>query len=114
MELAMQIIALIIGLFGVIEAAIATVDAIKQRVAKAKEKTKQENWETIKKVADAAMQETEHSEIKGPEAKLDNALEHVKNGCKAIDVDVTPFLEKLKAYINDTINFINVFNKKGK
>lgn len=112
MEIMMQVIALLTGLVGLIEAAIMTWQAIKNRIAQEKAKTAAEQWNTIQTFADAVIKETEHSGVTGSQSKLDYAVEKVTNGCKAIGLNIAPFTEQLIAYINDTVKFVNEFNKK--
>ena len=106
-------IALLSGLLGLIGTGVATFIAIRNWIAKNKEKTLQEQWAIIMQAADAGMQAAEGSTLKGADAKA-MAIDMVKGSCAAVGLDITPFLDQLSAYIDQCIAFHNELNAKNK
>lgn len=104
------IIALITGLCGLAGTAVATYFAIKNFINVLKTKNKNEIWNLIISIADAAMKEAEESGKKG-EDKKQMVIDAVKAGCKAANLNIDDFIDQLSAYIDDTIKFVNDMNK---
>lgn len=108
---AQQVIALLTGLMGLITAGISAYFAIKNFIVATKEKSSKEIWALIMKLADAAMKEAEQSLLDG-ESKKKMVMDSVKQGCKAAGINLDSFIDQLSDYIDDTIKFVNDFNKK--
>ena len=105
------IITLITSLLGLVGTAVGAYFAIKNWAKALKTKNKQEIWEMIMQLADAAMKEAEAS-MKDGETKKQMAIDSVKAGCKAAGINLDLFIDQLSDYIDDTISFVNKMNKK--
>ena len=105
------IITLITGLLGLIGTATGAYFAIKNWISVLKTKNSQEIWTMIMSIADAAMKEAESSILSG-EAKKQFVIDTVKASCKAANIDLDLFIDKLSEYIDQTIAFVNKMNLK--
>ena len=104
------IITLITGLIGLIGTGIGAYFAIKNWFTVLKTKSSQEIWAMIMEMADAAMTEAEKSGKSGADKKQ-MVIDAVKASCKAAGVDLDVFIDQLSSYIDDTIKFVNKFQK---
>ena len=104
------LIALLTGLCGLIGTGIGAFFAIRNWVKLMKQKSAKEVWNTIMIAADAAMEEVEHLEAYGNDAKK-IAMEMVKKTCEAAGLDISAFVDQLSAYIDDCVAFHNRMNK---
>ena len=104
-----EIFLLITAFAGLVGTGIGTYFAVKGAISSAKNKTIQENWNTLMAIADAAMQKAEHSDSSN---KKDMVIGIVKEGAKAAGINIDDFLDKLSAYIDQSISFFN--GMKGK
>ncbi len=111
METINQVITLIIGLAGLISAAVSAFFAIRNFVKALKEKSLKDVWNMIMELADAAMKEAEASQLKG-EDKKQMVINAVKAGCKSAGLDIDMFIDQLGAYIDQTIGFVNDMKNK--
>ena len=59
----------------------------------------------------AAMKEAESSLLSG-ETKKQFVIDTVKTSCKAANIDLDLFIDKLSEYIDQTIDFVNKMNLK--
>lgn len=105
------LITLITGLLGLIGTATGAYFAIKNWISVLKTKNSQEIWTMIMSVADAAMKEVESSKLSG-ETKKQFVIDSVKASCKAANIDLDLFIDKLSEYIDQTIDFVNKMNLK--
>ena len=108
---AQALIALITGLAGLISAGVTAFIAVRKVIRANKGKSLKEIWALIMKLADAAMVEVEKTELKGA-SKKDKAIAIVNAAAKESGIDITPFTEQLSAYIDQTVEFVNTFNKE--
>lgn len=111
METLNQVITLIVGLAGLISAAVSAFFAIKNFIKVVKEKDAKNIWNMIMELADAAMKEAEASQLKG-EDKKQMVINAVKAGCKSAGLDIDDFIDQLSAYIDQTIGFVNDMKNK--
>lgn len=106
-----EIIALIVGLAGLIGTGISAFFAIKNLITALKTKNANEIWTLIMSIADAAMKEAEASGKAGADKK-EMVIEMVKASCKAAGVNLDAFIDQLGDYIDQTIAFVNGMQKK--
>jgi len=104
------IISLITGLIGLITAGVTAFIAIKKVIKANKGKSLKEIWALIMKIADAAMVEAEKSQLSG-KGKKEMVMAAVDAGAKEAGIEITPFLDQLSAYIDQSIKFVNDMNK---
>jgi len=109
---AQALISLIVGIFGLISAAVTAYFAVKKVIAANKGKSLKEIWALVMKIADAAMLEAEKSDLKGA-AKKEKALAIINAGAKEAGIDITPFTEQLSEYIDNSVKFANTFKKEA-
>ena len=107
------LIALLTGLFGLIGTGIGAFFAVRNWIKLMKQKSAKEVWDTIMAAADAAMEQVEHQELYGKDARR-AAIELVKTSCTAMGIDVSEFIDQLIAYIDDCIAFHNRMNEANK
>lgn len=100
------LIALITALCGLIGTAIGAFFAIRNWIKALKEKSSKEIWALIVASADVAMKQAEESGKSGKDKKA-MVIEVVGATCKEAGLDITPFLEQLSDYIDQTIRFVN-------
>ena len=105
-----QIIALIVGLGGLVGTGISTYFMIKALIAKNKGKSVAEIWSLVMTMADSAMKAAEASGKAGADKKQ-MAIEGVKASALAAGIDIAPFIDQLSAYIDQTITFVNGMTK---
>ena len=110
-ENAEMIIALLTGLVGLIGAAVSAYFAVKTWVNSIKGKNAQEVWGLIMDVADRAMEEVEKTTLSGADKKT-KAIEIIQASAEAAGLDITPFMQQLSTYIDQTIAFVNKMSKK--
>lgn len=103
------LIALLTGLCGLIGTGIGAFFAIRNWVKLMKQKSAKEVWDTIMTAADAAMQEVEHLDVYGGDAKQ-MVIGMVKKSCLSMGLDISSFVDQLGAYIDDCIKFHNNMN----
>jgi hypothetical protein len=106
MEIAIEIVALLTGLIGLVSAGISAYFAVKTFIQSFKDKKATEIWNLIMTMADAAMEEAEASQLNG-EGKKQLVIDTVKAGLKAAGLDIAEFIDQLSQYIDDTIAFAN-------
>ncbi len=106
MEIAIEIVALLTGLVGLVSAGISAYYAVKTFIQSFKDKKATEIWNLIMTMADAAMEEAEASKLDG-EGKKQLVIDTVNAGLKAAGLDIADFIEQLSQYIDDTIAFAN-------
>lgn len=111
-----QIITLITLIAGLIGAIAALVPTLIKMFKALKEIATNKNWQAIKDIAKAAMQEVEEHSRKNPnmtsQQKLDMAINIIKEGAAAINIEVdTKLISDLVEYIEKTIKWAN--NMKG-
>ena len=111
METLNTVLALITGLCGLVAAGVAAYFAIKNFVEKLETKNKNEVWAMIMSIADAGMKEAEKTGKSGADKKA-IVINIVKAGCRAADLNIEDFLDKLSAYIDNTIAFVNEMTKE--
>lgn len=112
MDWTQGIIALLIGLCGLVGAGVSVWFAVKAKVSEVKGKSLAEQWAFVMEVADSAMKEAEATAKKG-KGKKEMVIQAVKSACKTAGIDVEPFVDKLCAYIDQCIAFVNSMNGKG-
>ncbi len=100
------LIALITALVSLISAAVSVFFLIKKYIASAKDKTAQENWNTIMSLAKAAMTKAEEESKSGADKKT-IVIESVKSSAKELGIDADDFLDQLSAFIDQSISFAN-------
>jgi hypothetical protein len=110
-ENAEMIIALITGLVGLIGTAISTYFAIKNWLKGVKAKNAQEIWGLIMEVADKAMEEAERTDKTGADKKT-MVMNIIQASAEAAKLDITPFMQQLSTYIDQTIKFVNKMSKQ--
>ena len=103
------LIALLTGLCGLIGTGIGAFFAIRNWVKLMKQKSAKEVWDTIMAAADAAMEQVEHLDVYGGDAKQ-MVIDMVKKTCVAMGLDISGFIDQLGAYIDDCIDFHNRMN----
>ena len=108
---AQALVALITGLVGLISAGVTAFVAVRKVIAANKGKSLKEIWALVMKLADAAMVEVEKTDLKGA-SKKDKAITIVNAAATESGLDSTPFTEQLSAYIDQTVEFVNTFNKE--
>lgn len=106
-----QILALIVGLCGLIGTGVSTFIAVKNAMAKNKIKNVSDLWTMVMTWTDAAIKSVEKTGKKGADKKA-MVIEAVKDVAKASNVDIDDFMDQLSAYIDQTVDFANNFNKK--
>lgn len=104
------LIALITALFSLILTGISIFVAIKQLLKNVKNKSFADNWAMIQNIAKAAMTEAEKTGASGADKKA-QVIAAVEAGCKEAGVDITPFVNQLDAFINNSITFVNGLTK---
>lgn len=104
------LIALITALASLIATGISIFVAVKQILKNAKNKTLADNWVFIQNIAKATMTKAEESGASGADKKQ-MVIDAVTAGCKEAGVDITPFVNQLDAFINNSITFANSLNK---
>lgn len=104
------LIALLTGLMGLIGTGIGAFFAIRNWIKLMKEKNAKEIWNTIMTAADAAMEQVEHMEVYGGDAKK-MVIDMVKKTCEAMGLNINSFIDQLSAYIDDCISFHNRLNE---
>lgn len=109
-ELVTTIIALLTGLGGLIGTGISTYFTIKAIIEKNKGKSMAEIWALIMSMADSAMKAAEASGKAGAEKKV-MAMEMIKASALSAGIDISPFVDQLDAYIEQTIAFVNEMTK---
>ena len=107
-----QILGIITGLVGLIGTGISTYFAIKAVIEKNKGKSLADIWKLVMSMADDAMKAAEASGKKGKDKKK-MVIDAVNAAALAAGIDVSPFIEQLGAYIDQTIAFVNDLSKKG-
>lgn len=105
-----QIIALVVGLVGLIGTGVSTFFMIKAVIAKNKGKSAAEIWALLMSMADSAMKEAEASGKAGADKKV-MAMEAIKASALSAGIDISPFVDQLDAYIEQTIAFVNGMKK---
>lgn len=105
-----ELVSLLMAFIGLLTTGISVFALVKNLIASSKEKSFQENWKLIMKIADTAMIEAEKSAAKG-ETKKEMVINIVKEGCKTAGINVDAFIDQLSAYIDDCIRFANNLNK---
>lgn len=110
LSLSQQIITLIIGLIGLIGAAVGTFATIKTIIKANKDKSLNEILTMVQGWADEGMKEAEKSGLKGA-SKKEMVLSFVEGSAKAAGVEISPLLDQLSAYIDQTIAFVNNMKK---
>lgn len=108
-EQIITLITLIAGLIGAIAALIPTLIKLFKAL---KEIFKNKNWQALKDIAKAAMQEVEEHYRANPtmtsKQKLDMAIDLIVEGAKEIDIEVDEStIENLIEYIEKTIKWAN-------
>jgi hypothetical protein len=98
-------------LLGLIGTGIGVYYAVKNFIEVLKTKNAQEVWALIVEIADAAMKEAEASNKPGADKKQ-MVIDAVKAGCKAADINIDTFIDKLSDYIDQTILFVNEMKNK--
>jgi len=111
LDTAQGIIALISGLVGLITAGVTTFFMVKAIIEKNKGKTFAEIWKLLMSMADEAMKAAEKSGKAGADKKA-MVMEIIKASALAAGIDVSPFIDQLSAYIDQTIAFVNGMTKK--
>ena len=109
-ETATGIMSLIINLIGLLGTAIGAILAVKGWLKAAKERKASENWSLIMSMADAGMKEAEASSLKGNDKKQ-MVIDIVKAACAAGGIDLAGMLDRLNAYIDQSITFVNGMTK---
>lgn len=109
----MEIISLLTGLVGLIFAGVTAFFAVKSFIQSFKDKKSTEIWELLMNIADAAMIDTEASQLDA-EGKKQFVLNTAKAGLEAAGLDITDFLVRLDKYIDDTIKFTNKMQEAKK
>lgn len=107
------LIVLLTGLVSLIGTGIGAFFAIRNWMKLMKQKSAKEMWDTIMTVADAAMEQIEHQEIYGKDARQ-AAIQLVNTSCTAMGLDISEFIDQLVAYIDDCIDFHNRMNAANK
>lgn len=110
-ELVTTIIAILTGLGGLIGTGISTYFAIKAVIEKNKGKSFAQIWTLVMSMADDAMKAAEASGKEGKDKKK-MVIDAVNAAALAAGIDVSPFIEQLGAYIDQTITFVNDLSKK--
>lgn len=105
------LVELLTALVGLIGTGIGAFFAIKNWIKAFKEKDGKQKWATIMEMADAAIKEAEKSGKSGADKKT-MVVESVKASCKAAGIEIDDFIDQLSDYIDQTISFVNTFNKK--
>lgn len=105
-----QIIALVVGLVGLIGTGVSTFFMIKAVIAKNKGKSAAEIWALLMSMADSAMKAAEASGKAGADKKV-MAMEAIKSSALSAGIDISPFVDQLDAYIEQTIAFVNGMKK---
>lgn len=111
LENAEMIIALITGLAGLVGTAISTYFAVKNWVNGLKEKNTQEIWGLLMEVADKAMEEAEKTALAGADKKT-MAMNIIQMSAETAKLDITPFIQQVSTYIDQTITFVNKMSDK--
>lgn len=104
------LIALIMGLCGLIGTGIGAFCAIRNWIIAVKEKNAQEKWALIVTAADAAMKEAEASGQEG-KAKKQMVIDMVKASCQASGLNIDDFVNQLGDYIDQCIAWYNSMKK---
>lgn len=104
------IITLITGLVGLIGTGIGAYFAVKNWITVLKTKNSNEIWAMIMEIADTAMTEAEHTDLKAGDKK-EFAISLIAESCKAAGLEIDPFLTQLNTYIDSTIKFYNKMKK---
>lgn len=105
------LVELITALCGLIGTGIGAFFAIKGFIKAFREKDSKQKWAMIMEMADAAIKEAEKSGASGADKKT-MVIESVKASCKAAGLDLDAFIDQLGDYIDQTISFVNSFNRK--
>ena len=105
-----EIIKLVLALVGLIGTGVSTFFAVKATIAKNKGKSAAEIWALIMSMADSAMKVAEASGKAGADKKQ-MVIDGVKASALAAGLDVSPFVDQLSAYIDQTIAFVNGMKK---
>jgi hypothetical protein len=105
-EMAKEILALVISFMSLASTGVTAYFAVKTFVQSFKDKKSNEQWSLIMTIADAAMKEAEASQLDG-ESKKKLVIDTVKAGAEASGLDITAFLTQLDLYIDQTIDFVN-------
>ena len=114
-ENAEMIIALITGLVGLVGTAISTFYAVKNWIKNIKTRNAQEIWSLVMDVADTAMEEIERMSEQTDLSSADKktmAMDLVKASAATANLDITPFMQQLDSYIDQTIKFVNKMSNK--
>lgn len=106
-----EIISLLTGLVGLISGGIGVYFAIKSFITSMKTKKEKEIWELIMTIADTAMSEVERTTVSGADKK-EQAMQIIKASCQSAGLEITPFIDQLSAYIDETIKFVNKMQNK--
>ena len=106
LQTANGLIALITALVGLIGTGIGAFFTIKTLINSRKDKTFQDNWNFIKQVAMSAMSKAEESGKKGKDKKQ-IVIDSVKEACKAAGINLDAFIDQLRAFIDQSIEFAN-------
>jgi hypothetical protein len=104
-------LALLTGFSGLIGTAISTYFAIRAWVKSVSGKNAQEIWGLIMDVADKAMEEAEKTMLSGADKK-NMALNMIQASAETAGLDITPFMQQLNTYIDQTIAFVNKMSKR--
>ena len=105
-----EIFLLVTAFVGLVGTGVGLYFSIKKSVQAAKEKSLAENWNTLMAIADSAMQQAEASTLKGEDKKT-MAMNIIKEGAKVAGINADDFLDKLNAYIEQSVNFFNGMKK---
>ncbi len=110
LETANGIVTLISALIALIGTGTGVFFAIKNFIKLMKSNTKEQNWQLIMKITNAAMETAEASNKKGADKKQ-MVIESVKASCKAAGINADEFVDQLADYIDQTIAFVNSMKK---
>ena len=100
------LIALITAFLGLVGTGVSLFFAIKTLITSRKDKTAQENWTFIMEIAKTAMSTAEASGKSGKDKKQ-MVIDIVTESCKTAGIDITPFVEQLMSFIDQSIAFAN-------
>ena len=104
------LIALLVGLIGSIAALVPTIIKLFKAL---KQLAKDKNLKKILELADAAMDEVEHSGTEGSADKKQLAISIVKRECEELGIEIdVEALEALSNYIEESIAWFNSMKKK--
>lgn len=100
------LVALITAFVSLCGAGISLFFMVKKYIEAAKDKTAQQNWNTIMSLTKAAMTKAEETTAKGADKKT-MVIESVKAGAKELGINADDFMDQLDAFIDSMISFAN-------